>query len=155
MIRVMCGAEISKADSPLFSPIADIFIFSPMGKRYIWTVFLYAGDFRERRAVVRLRDGLCTHIGEDGAYTHSMRYYDLDVYHKGFARARDERGWTHIDGDGMPLYDRRFAMAEPFYNGRALAETADGIVTIDSCGRNIDTVLNSPADKRRRSRRKL
>ena len=110
--------------------------------------FLYAGDFRERRAVVRLRDGLCTHIGEDGAYTHSMRYYDLDVYHKGFARARDERGWTHIDGDGMPLYDRRFAMAEPFYNGRALAETADGeIVTIDSCGRNIDTVLNSPRIK--------
>ena len=148
MIRVMCGAEISKADSPLFSPIADIFIFSPDGQALYMDGFLYAGDFRERRAVVRLRDGLCTHIGEDGAYTHSMRYYDLDVYHKGFARARDERGWTHIDGDGMPLYDRRFAMAEPFYNGRALAETADGeIVTIDSCGRNIDTVLNSPRIK--------
>ena len=70
MIRVMCGAEISKADSPLFSPIGYFHIF-PDGQALYMDGFLYAGDFRERRAVVRLRDGLCTHIGEDGAYTHS------------------------------------------------------------------------------------
>ena len=126
-----------------------------MGKRYIMDRFFVCGDFRERRAVVRLRDGLCTHIGEDGAYTHSMLYYDLDVYHKGFARARDERGWTHIDGDGMPLYDRRFAMAEPFYNGRALRKPPMVKSLRLTHADEYRHGAKFPADKRRRSRRKL
>ncbi|MGI9297971.1 MAG: methyltransferase [Gammaproteobacteria bacterium] len=114
----------------------------PDGRALYGGSFLYAGDFRERRAVVRLHDGLCAHICEDGGFAHSARYLDLDAYHKGFARARDERGWMHVGGDGKPAYQKRFAAAEPFYNGRALAETFAGeIVTIDASGNNTDVIL--------------
>lgn len=114
----------------------------PDGRALYNKYFLYVGDFRERRAVVRLDSGLCRHIGEDGKFAHSICYHDLDVYHKGFARARDEYGWMHIGGNGRPAYRRRFAMVEPFYNGRALAETLTGeIVTIDKTGNNIETIV--------------
>ncbi|MBX3363924.1 MAG: hypothetical protein KF866_04090 [Phycisphaeraceae bacterium] len=88
---------------------------------------LYAGDFRDGIAVVRYADdGLCGHINESGHPVHVCRYLDLDVFHKGYASARDERGWFHIRLDGMPAYERRFAAVEPFYNGQALAESLQG-----------------------------
>ena len=58
-----------------------------------------------------------------GRQIHSGRFLDLDVFHKGFARARDARGWFHIRTDGTPAYDARFAEIEPFYNGQAHART--------------------------------
>ena len=62
---------------------------------------LYAGDFRDGLAVVRGRsDGLCTHVDRSGQETHRVRFLDLDVFHKGFARARDAAGWFHIGLDG-------------------------------------------------------
>ena len=51
---------------------------------------------------------------------------DLDVFHKGFARARDYRGWCHIRADGKPAYTARFEEIEAFYNGQAFARTLEG-----------------------------
>jgi hypothetical protein len=88
---------------------------------------LYAGDFREGVAVVRhVEDGLCGHVDLSGLPTHDARFLDLDVFHKGFARARDTRGWFHVERDGRPAYSERFAAVEPFYNGQALVETLSG-----------------------------
>ena len=95
------------------------------GKR--WT---YAGDFRDGIGVVQAQDGLSTHIDHHGTLTHGKWFEDLDVFHKGFARARDEGGWMHIDSTGTPAYKCRFAALEPFYNGQARAERHDGGVEI-------------------------
>lgn len=86
----------------------------------------YAGDYREGLAVVQAGDGRSTHIDNDGRQVHSQWFIDLDVFHKGYARARDEAGWTHINHVGVPAYTRRFAMVEPFYNGQARVERFDG-----------------------------
>lgn len=90
----------------------------------------YAGDFRDGVAVVAREDGRSTHIDQDGHPVHGRWFVDLDVFHKGFARARDERGWMHVDGAGRPGYVRRFASVEPFYNGQARVEDFDGAVEI-------------------------
>lgn len=97
---------------------------------------LYAGDYREGIAVVRFAaDGLCGHVDLAGNPIHDKRFLDLDVFHKGFARARDERGWFHVDRDGREAYGARFAAVEPFYNGQALCETINGArVIIDQAG---------------------
>lgn len=86
----------------------------------------YAGDFRDGIAVVQAASGRSTHIDREGRRAHGRWFCDLDVFHKGFARARDESGWMHIDSAGCPLYTRRFAAAEPFYNGQARVERFDG-----------------------------
>ena len=66
---------------------------------------------------------------------HGRWFVDLDVFHKGLARARDADGWTHIDRCGEPAYARRFAQVEPFYNGQAGVERDDGgLEVIDSTG---------------------
>ncbi len=86
----------------------------------------YAGDFRNGIGVVQADDCRSTHIDGQGRRVHGVWFLDLDVYHKGFARARDEEGWMHIDVSGQPLYRRRFAAIEPFYNGQARVERFDG-----------------------------
>jgi len=95
----------------------------------------YAGDFRDGIAVVQGEDGRATHIDPAGNPLHPHWFLDLDVFHKGFARARDERGWLHIDRQGKALYSRRFAAVEPFYNGQARVENFDGsLEVIDETG---------------------
>jgi 2-polyprenyl-3-methyl-5-hydroxy-6-metoxy-1,4-benzoquinol methylase len=95
----------------------------------------YAGDYREAIAVVQDSSGLCTHVDMEGVPIHGQRFLDLDVFHKGFARARDALGWTHVDRRGHPVSDRRFAMVEPFYNGQARVERFDGgLEVIDEAG---------------------
>lgn len=76
--------------------------------------------------VVQAPDGRSTHVDHAGNLTHGRWFIDLDVFHKGLARARDERGWTHVDASGRPICARRFATVEPFYNGQARVETLDG-----------------------------
>lgn len=76
--------------------------------------------------MVRGADRCSTHIEPDGGILHGRWYLDIDVFHKGFARARDEEGWMHVDFCGRPIYPRRFAMVEPFYNGQARVERMDG-----------------------------
>lgn len=90
----------------------------------------YAGDFRDGIAVVQGDDGLSTHIDANGRFLHGRRFRDLDVFHKGFARARDDRGWFHLGRDGASVYERRFAMIEPFYNGQARVERDDGALEV-------------------------
>ena len=86
----------------------------------------YVGDFRDGIAVVQSSDGRSTHINQNGDQIHGQWFYDLDVYHKGYARARDRSGWMHINRNGVPIYDDRFAMVEPFYNQQARVETTNG-----------------------------
>ncbi len=86
----------------------------------------YAGDYRDDVAVVKRHDGLATHIDLNGRALHDRWFVDLDVFHKGHARARDREGWFHIDARGEALYGRRFASVEPFYNEQAFAELHDG-----------------------------
>ena len=69
------------------------------------------------------------------------------MYHKGFARAKDERGWFHLDLNGQPAYDRRFAMLEPFYNGQARVRTFDGrLVVINETGRDLVALFSLKGD---------
>ena len=86
----------------------------------------YAGDYREGIAVVQAIDGRSTHIDAYGRQVHGQWFIDLDVFHKAFARARDEAGWTHVNRAGAPIYSRRFVAVEPFYNGQARVERFDG-----------------------------
>jgi hypothetical protein len=90
----------------------------------------YAGDFRDGIAVIQAEDGRSTHIDENGGFLHQRWFLDLDVFHKGFARARDEGGWMHIDRAGRPMYARRFAAVEPFYNGQARVECFNGALAV-------------------------
>ena len=109
--------------------------------------YRYVGDFREGRAVARREDGQCVHLDETGGLAHSHAYLDLDVYHKGFARARDKRGWMHIGMGGIPAYERRFVAVEPFYNGQSLAETFDGeIIVVDENSETTAEIARSLAD---------
>lgn len=104
----------------------------------------YAGDYRDGVAVVQGDDGQSSHLDTTGTLIHGRWFIDLDVFHKGFARARDERGWTHIDREGRPAYERRFAMVEAFYNGQARVERSDGALeVIDEKGRTL-TALREP-----------
>ena len=53
-------------------------------------------------------------------------FCDLGVFHKGFATAKDDEGWFHIDAAGNALYSHRYLAVEPFYNGFSLVTKADG-----------------------------
>ena len=98
----------------------------------------YAGDFRDGFGVVQSDDGRSTHVDRDGRLLHDRWFFDLDVFHKGFARARDDAGWLHVDREGRPLYARRFAAVEPFYNGQARVERLDGgLEVIDEGGARV------------------
>lgn len=106
------------------------FHIDPEGQRVYRERYRYAGDFRKGVAVVQRHDGLSIHILADGNLLNGTAWLDLDIFHKGFARARDEGGWTHIDRAGRPIYPERYAMVEPFYNGQARVETHDGAFLI-------------------------
>lgn len=92
----------------------------------------YCGDFREGVAVVQDVNGLSTHINSKGKFIHSQWFCDLDVFHKGYARAKNNKGWYHIDKSGTPIYEQNYAAVEPFYNGCARVETHDGALQIIS-----------------------
>ena len=105
------------------------------GRALYSQVWSYAGDFRYNVAVVQNDKGVSTHIDKTGTFLHGQWFHDLDVYHKGYARAKDGVGWMHIDRMGTPIYNARYAMVEPFYNGQARVETFDGaLLVIDERG---------------------
>ena len=108
--------------------------------------YRYAGDdFRDGWAVVQDDDGLHTHIDTEGNEIHGKLFQDLDVFHKGLARACDSGGWHHIDIEGNPLYSRRFQQVEPFYNGQSRVGGLDGsLLVIDESGETLLT-LRKPA----------
>ena len=90
----------------------------------------YAGDFKDGYAVVQRDDGRHSHIDQSGTFLHDRWFLDLDVFHKDFARARDEQGWHHVDIHGQPLYRDRFRNVEPFYNGQARVEGIGGSLSV-------------------------
>ena len=107
----------------------------------------YTGDFREGSAVVQHRNGLSSHIDFTGKLIHGQWFIDLDVFHKGYARARNEDGWHHITQAGRSLYETRYANVEPFYNGCARVETWDGaLLIIDEQGATLRTLRSPTAD---------
>jgi hypothetical protein len=108
------------------------------------TSWRYAGDYREGSAVVQRDDGLHGHVDRDGRPLHGGWFLDLDVFHKGLARARDERGWTHVDRSGTPISGRRFAMVEPFYNGQARVERFDGALEVIAPSGEVLALLREP-----------
>ena len=98
----------------------------------------YAGDYKDGCCVVQNDAGSSTHLDLHGEQRHGNWYADLDVFHKGFARARDAAGWMHVDPAGIPVYQRRFAAVEPFYNGQSRVERFDGgLEVIDERGNQI------------------
>lgn len=106
------------------------FHITPAGLPAYAERYRYAGDYRDASAVVQRADGLHSHIDAAGRLVHGRWFLDLDVFHKGLARARDDRGWHHIDRSGTAIYEARFAMVEPFYNGIARVETSDGALRL-------------------------
>ena len=113
--------------------------------------YSYAGDFKDGIAVIQNQDGLYTHIYIDGKYVHNKWFYDLDIFHKGFSRAKDYGGWHHVDINGNPIYVERYQMAEPFYNGFARVEDEYGaILIINEHGEVVRTLrdrIDSPLQK--------
>lgn len=98
--------------------------------------YLYVGDYKDGIAVVkRTQDGKSTHINADGTYIHNTWHEDLDVFHKGYARARSQEGWFHVDLKGQPIYPSRYKYLEPYYNNVAYAITHnDECVLISESG---------------------
>ena len=101
--------------------------------------YRYAGDFKDGYAVVQRDDGKHSHIGPSGELLHGEWFLDLDVYHKNYARARDEGGWHHVEIQGQPLYQDRYRNVEPFYNGQARVEGFDGSLSV--IGESGETLL--------------
>lgn len=103
------------------------FHISPDGMPLYAEKYEYAGDFYENVACVCLNDGRWTHLNLQGKFIHPFFFKGLGVFHKGYAAACDETGWFHIDKKGIPLYQERYVALEPFYNGRALVKTLEGV----------------------------
>lgn len=83
--------------------------------------YSYTGDFKYSIAVVINKEGKATHINSKGDTFHNKYFEELDIFHKGFAIAKDSRGYFHINKNGDELYSDRYQKLEPFYNGVALA----------------------------------
>ena len=124
----------------------DVYLhITPEGQPAYHARWRYAGDFRDGVGVVQADDGRSTHIDGRGELVHGAWFLDLGVFHKGFARARDDFGWTHVDRGGVPAYERRFASAEPFYNGQARVERFDGgLEVIDQQGHALTELRPTP-----------
>ena len=101
----------------------------------------YAGDFKDGVAVVCNDQGLSTHINNKGHMIHSQWFEQLDIFHKGFARAKDKEGWFHVDMKGEAIYQRRFEDLEPFYNGVAHARDQTGsLLLINEKGETLQNI---------------
>ena len=114
------------------------FHINQQGKQIYSSKWKYCGDFREGIAVVQSETGLSAHITANGKFLNNKWFLDLDVFHKGYARAKDKKGWHHIDKQGCSVYSQRYAAIEPFYNGCARVESFIGeLLIIDEHGDEI------------------
>ena len=139
-----CG-NFQEGRCPVRDGNGQYFHILPDGRPAYAERYRYAGDFRDGYAVVQDEAGRHTHIDPDGHLLHGKWFLDLDVFHKGHARAADVDGWHHVDTMGRPLYEARFGNVEPFYNGQARVTGHDGSLSV--IGENGDTVvvLREPA----------
>ena len=132
---------------PVRDSQGNYFHIDLQGARIYPVNYRYAGDFKDGIAVVCHENGKSSHINTHGALIHSNWYHQLDVFHKGFARAKDEEGWFHLTKEGVPAYTHRFIDIEPFYNGQAHAQTRGGaLVIINETGDVIREVSSSQND---------
>ena len=104
---------------------SNYYHIDPDGKKIYEGSFLYCGDFKDGFCCVKRANGLFSHIDTNGGFLNGREFLDLDVFHKSFAMARDDRGWHHIDKYGNELYKNRYLFTEPFYNGYALVTMFD------------------------------
>ena len=115
--------------------------------------YLYAGDFKYGIAVVYTNKGIARYIDRDGNHLHEHRFRELGVYHKGFAIARDETGYFHIDKKGRPIYEERYEWVEPFYNTLAFARTQEGdLIVIDESGKQTMMIRKAKSEQQSPSR---
>ncbi len=126
-----CG-NFQEGFSTVNDKFNNYFHINPQGQKAYKEKYNYVGDFKDGVAVVCNRNGLHSHINYDGNLIHKQWFVDLDVYHKGYARAKDSAGWHHINKAGKSIYSQRYAQIEPFYNGIARVETFEGaLITIN------------------------
>ncbi len=88
--------------------------------------FDYADEMKYSMTVVGLEGKGFTYLTDLGQYPIDKWFVECTPFHKGYATARDERGWYHIDLSGNPIYKERYAYAEPFYNEVALCRDVEG-----------------------------
>lgn len=135
-----------------FCPVKDkitglYFHINRKGERVYQEQYPYVGDFKEGCAVICNELGLHTHIDYQGKFIHGQWFVDLDLFHKGFARAKNSEGWFHINKAGQRIYKEHYASIEPFYNGAARVETVNGmLITINTQGEKISE-LRTPLQK--------
>ncbi len=79
--------------------------------------YQYCGDFKDGYACVKNINGRYVHIDNFGNKLNEIEFLDLGVFHKNFATAKDEKGWYHIDRNGVEIYKQKYLAIEPFYNG--------------------------------------
>lgn len=89
--------------------------------------YRFVGDFKDGFACVRQLNGFYKHIDKYGDFINDKEFLDLGVFHKNHAIAKDKEGWHHIDKKGIELYEERYALIEPFYNGFAVVDTFDDL----------------------------
>lgn len=136
-----CG-NFQEGLCPVRDQAGNYFHITRNGERPYAQNYRYVGDFKDGIAVVCREDGKSSHINTQGNFIHSYWYLQLDVFHKGFARAKDEQGWFHIKRDGSAAYLSRFLHIEPFYNGQAHAEDFDGnLLVIDEAGQTVREIF--------------
>lgn len=112
--------------------------------------YTYVGDYRYGIAVITNNIGLCTHIDTQGNELHSQYFLELDVYHKSYAIAKDERGYFHINKKGQEIYKHRYLKIEPFYNNRAVAIDIYGVKKIISTqGVNYHTIDSNKIEQQK------
>ncbi len=122
----------------------NYFHINTKGQRLYPQNYTYVGDFKDSIAAVCRADGKSSHINTQGELIHSKWYEQLDIFHKGYARTKDEKGWFHITKEGFPAYSQRYASIEPFYNGQAYAQTHDGaLVIVNETGEIIKEIAPS------------
>lgn len=139
-----CG-NFQEGFCPVRDQAGNYFHINRNGERLYSQNYRYVGDFKDVIAVVCRDDGTSSHIDTEGKFIHSHWFLQLDVFHKAFARAKDERGWGHIRKDGSPAYSNRFLSIEPFYNGQAHVEDFEGnLLVIDEEGRTIREIVKTP-----------
>ena len=135
-----CG-NFQEGFCPVRNSLGDYFHLTLEGIPLYPERYAYVGDFKEGCAVVCDKNGQHTHIDKRGRFTHSKRFNELDVFHKGYARARDDKGWVHINKEGNFLYEERYASIEPFYNGIAYGEDFLGrLILINEQGKIIKVI---------------
>ncbi|WP_372998328.1 methyltransferase [Sulfurimonas sp.] len=104
----------------------NYFHINKNGSRLYNDNYSYTGDFKYGIAVVINEEGKATHIGNNGSLLHLKYFDELDLFHKGYAVAKDAKGYFHINKNGDELYKDRYQKLEPFYNGVALATNFSG-----------------------------